>query len=70
MYGRRLSRSLIGMHPFILSAVTNQVIGDRVDTAQRARRISRRRIFSRGGSRGAPQVSGSPGRLRLRGADR
>jgi hypothetical protein len=61
---------LIGMHPFILSAVTNQVIEDRVDTAQRARRVSRRRMFSRGGSRGAPRISGTPGRLRLRGAGR
>jgi hypothetical protein len=70
MCGPGLSRSLIGMHPFILSAVTNQLVEDRVETARRARRVSRRRLFSRGGSRGAPRVSHSPGRLRLRDAGR
>jgi hypothetical protein len=61
---------LIGMHPFILSAVTNQLTEDRVETARRARRFPRRRLFSRGASRGAPRISGSPGRLRASGAGR
>ena len=39
MCGPRLSRSFIGMHPFILSAVTNQLAEDRAETARRARRF-------------------------------
>jgi hypothetical protein len=68
MWRRGLSRSLIGMHPFILSAVTNQLAEDRAETARRFRRAHARRLFSRGGRRGAPRSSVSPGRLRASGA--
>jgi hypothetical protein len=54
---------LIGMHPFILSAVTNQLAEDRAETARRARRIPRRHLLVRGAARGAPRHAG---RLRAR----
>jgi hypothetical protein len=63
-----LSRIVLGMHPLILSTVTNQLAENRVDSGRRAR-ASRRRLLRRGG-RAAPRFSGHSGRLRTSGAGR
>jgi hypothetical protein len=52
------------------TAVVNQLVDDRVQTAARQRRApARRRIFGRGGRAAAP-LSSPHGRLRVSGAGR
>jgi len=58
------------MQSYYTAAVLNQIIEDRVQTAERGRLSPRRRrLFARGARRDAPQPSVS-GRLRVSGAGR
>ena len=58
------------MQSFYTATVLNQIIDDRVETADRSRRSPRRRrLFARGARRDAPLTAAS-GRLRVSGAGR
>ena len=66
MYGRRLSRSFVGMHTLNARVIVAQLIEERIDSASRARRFGRgRRRFTRGERREAPSSSPIPGRLNV-----
>ena len=79
MYCGLLSRNLdlvpkrphleeIEMQSFYTATVVNQIVEDRVESATRARRSPRRRLFSRARRDAAPLSR--PGRLRVSGAGR
>lgn len=56
------------MQSFYTATVVNQIVEDRVESATRARRSPRRRLFARARRDSAPLST--PGRLRVSGAGR